>query len=380
MTTATPFRIEVGDDAIEDLKSRLLNARWPDQVNDEDWSYGTELNYLRELADYWVNEYDWRQHEARLNAFDQFLLNIDGLETHFIHQRSPHENATPLLITHGWPGSIVEFLHVIPRLTAPEKFGGRPEDAFHVVAPSLPGYGFSAAAREPGMNTRAIARRQIELMELLGYSHYVAQGGDWGAMVTRHVADLDPQHCLGIHLNLVLAGPPADADDPMAGLSEKEKARLERNRLFTEDGMGYFRIQSTRPQTLGYALNDSPLGLCAWVAEKFHAWTDCDGEIRNAVSWDDLLTNISLYWFSGSITSSARLYLEDTRYNESPERIDIPTGAAIFPKELFAPPRAWVESSYNLVHWFEAERGGHFAALEQPEVFAKDLWEFKKML
>ncbi len=380
MNSVRPFRVQVSDEAIADLKQRLDNARWPDQVNDGDWSYGTELNYLQELVAYWRQDFDWRAQEARLNRFDQFLLTVDGLDLHFIHQRSPHADATPLIITHGWPGCIAEFVALIPRLTEPDKFGGRAEDACHVVCPSLPGFAWSQAATEPGMGTRAIAERQVKLMAALGYQHYVAQGGDWGAMVSRHMADLDPEHCSALHLNMVLALPPEGVDDPMAAASDDEKARFANSQRFLKEGMGYYKIQATRPQTLGYALQDSPLGLCAWLTEKYRAWTDCDGEIRNALSWDQLLTIVSLYWYSNSITSSLRIYCEESRHGQPLKHIATPTGAVIYPRELVQPPRSWIAASYNLQHYRRQPRGGHFAALEQPALFAEDLWQFLRAL
>ncbi len=373
-----PFSIQVDDQAIEDLKQRLLNSRYPDQLNDDNWSYGTKLEYLQSLVDYWIHEFDWKKQERAINRFNQYLINIDGLKTHFIHQRSSNQDATPIIITHGWPGSIAEFLDIIEPLTEPQKFGGQKEDAFHVVCPSLPGYAYSQAAKKPGMNTREIAKRQIKLMQALGYDSYLAQGGDWGAMITRNIADLDKEHCMAIHLNMVLAFPPDGVKDPMSVATEEEKKAWHDSEKLMEDGMGYFKIQSTRPQTLAYALNDSPLGLCAWITEKFYAWMDCDGNIENTLSKDSLLTNISLYWFSGSIGSSIRLYCEETRFPDFVAKIDVPTGAAIYPKELVRPPKKWVESSYNLIHWFKSEKGGHFAAMEQPEIFVDDLRNFKK--
>ena len=384
MNGIRPFRLAIGDDAIHDLHQRLDRTRWPDQLSDVGWSYGTEPDYLRALVEYWRHRFDWRRAEAGINRFDQYLLEIDGLDTHFIHQRSPHTDATPLIITHGWPGSIVEFLEVIPRLTEPEKHGGRAEDAFHVVAPSLPGYGCSAPAKTTGMHPHKIAERHLQLMTALGYERFIVQGGDWGTMVSRATAELAPQRCRGLHLNMVLADPPRNLADPLAGLSEHELQALQDAKRMTSDGFGYYRQQSTRPQTLAYGLNDSPVGLCAWITEKFQAWTDCGGEIRNAVSWDALLTNISLYWFTDSIGSSVRLYKEHELAQRSRPRglphIDVPTGAAIYPRELMRPPRSWVEHQYRLVHWFEAERGGHFAAMEQPEVFAADLRRFLRGL
>ena len=383
MTQARAFRIEVPDSAIQDLHARLDRSRWPDQIDNADWRYGAEKNYLQQLVSYWRTTFDWRRAEASINRFDQFLLDVDGLDIHFIHQRSPHPHATPIVITHGWPGSIVEFLELIPRLTEPERFGGRPEDAFHVVCPSLPGFGFSPASPNAGMHVRVIAGRHHKLMLALGYQRYMAQGGDWGTPITRSMPEVAPEHCQAIHLNYVSADAPSDAADPTVGLSGKELQALKDFQVVRADGFGYYHIQSTRPQTLSYGLNDSPLGLCAWIAEKFHAWSDCDGEIRNAISWDALLTNISLYWFTGTIGSSTRLYRENAVAMASgaePKitRTDVPSGAAIYPREMWRPPKSWVERQYRLVHWFEAEKGGHFAAMEQPQLFAQDLWHFKR--
>jgi microsomal epoxide hydrolase len=380
MKIARPFTVNISQLEIDDLQRRLANSRWPDQVNDKNWSYGTDIGYLKKLVDYWQNDFDWKTQEKDINKFDQYLLDIDGLDIHFIHQRSPHTSATPLIITHGWPGCFLEFLDLIPRLTEPEKFGGRSEDAFHVICPSLPGYGFSSAAIQTGMTTRKIAERHIKLMSALGYDSYIAQGGDWGTMVTRHTADLDPEHCKAIHLNMVLAFPPKNLKDPMSVVTEEEKKVQIKTQDFLKDGMGYFKIQSSRPQTLAYGLNDSPIGLCAWLTEKYHAWTDCNGEIRTAMNWDKLLTIISLYWHTESIGSSMRLYLEEKRSGHLLESLDIPTGAAIYHKEIVQPPKAWIEASYDLVHFYKADKGGHFAALEQPEMFARDLWEFKEAL
>lgn len=388
MSSAKPFRFEVAPAAIADLHARIDRTRWPEELNDAQWSYGVRLDYLRELTRYWREKFDWAAAQDRLNSLPQFLLDIEGLDLHFVHARAAHANATPLLITHGWPGSIVEFLHLIPRLTDPERFGGTAEDAFHVVAPSLQGYGASPGASQGNMSPKAIAKRHSQLMQRLGYTSYLAQGGDWGSLIAHHTAVFDPDHCRGLHLNLVVPAPPKDVADPMTLVQEHEQAWLESVERHVQQGTGYFHIQRTRPQTLSYALNDSPVGWCAWVTEKFHAWTDCerDGvrDPRNAVSWEDMLTNISLYWLTETIASSIRLYKEqalaEARGDERPGRVEIPTGVAVYPKEIFLCPRAWAERRFPLVHWYEAPRGGHFAALEQPELFAADLRRFRRSL
>jgi pimeloyl-ACP methyl ester carboxylesterase len=384
-----PFRFEVTDQAIAGLHRRIDDVRWPDEVNDEQSSYGLGLPYLRELVQYWRHTFDWRAAEARINALPQFLLELDGLDLHFIHARSPHPDARPLLITHGWPGSIVEFLELIPRLTQPELFGGSAGDAFHVVAPSLQGYGGSPPARAPGMSPRVIAQRHVRLMAALGYARYLVQGGDWGSVVTHCTAALDAEHCSGAHFNLLTPNPPADVADPMGLVQPHELAYLATARHYAEEGSGYYHQQRTRPQTLAYALNDSPVGWCAWVAEKFQAWSDCerDGrrDVRNAISWDAMLTNISLYWYTGTIASSLRLYREQTLADGatlSPKLggVRVPVGVASYPGEIFRSPKAWAEARYPIVHWYEAPRGGHFAAMEQPQIFAEDLWSFSRRL
>lgn len=383
-----PFRLGVSDEAIADLHSRLDRTRWPDEVNDSAWEYGVSADYLRQLTGYWRNGFDWRAAESRINALPQFLTAIDGLDLHFVHCRSRHPDARPLLITHGWPGSIVEFLELIPRLIDPERFGGTARDAFHVVAPSLQGYGSSPPSAARGMSPLAIARRHAALMSRLGYTRYLAQGGDWGSLIAHHTAVVDAQHCAGLHLNLLVPIPPKDVADPMALVREHEKAWLGAVDLHVKQGTGYYEIQRTRSQTLAYALTDSPAGWCAWVTEKFHGWSDCerDGkrDPRNAVSWDAMLTDISLYWYTDTIASSIRLYREqalaEARGAEKPGRVSIPTGIAVYPAEIFRCPRAWAERRYPIIHWYEAPRGGHFAAMEQPELFAEDLRRFNAAL
>ena len=374
------FSICITDEEIADLHRRLDNIRWPDQLNDADWSYGTDLEYLRDLCSYWRNEFDWRAQEKALNRFDQFLMEVDGQTLHFIHQRSRHENAKPIILTHGWPGSVVEFLKVIEPLTDPEAHGGTAEDAFHVVSASLPGFGFSPAATSSGMGPRRIAGMQAKLMAELGYDSYIAQGGDWGAMISTEMGRQDPQHCRGVHLNMVFASPPEGEDNPMDGVTEAEAQAMQQSEHFSKEGMGYFHIQSTKPQTLAYALNDSPVGLAGWIVEKFRAWSDCDGEVERSFTKDELLTNIALYWFTSTPGSSARIYYETMHSEQDTSRVEVPTGAVIFPAELIKAPRRWAESAYNIVHWSEMKKGGHFAAMEVPELFVQDVRAFAAIL
>jgi pimeloyl-ACP methyl ester carboxylesterase len=332
-------------------------------------------NYLRKLVDYWRDGYDWRAQEARLNELPQFRTRIDGQSIHFIHARSEHPDALPLLITHGWPGSVVEFLDVIPRLTRPEAHGGRASEAFHVIAPSLPGYGFSEPPRTRGWDVSRIAKALIELMSRLSYARYGAQGGDWGAQVTTRIGALDPQHCVAIHLNMPIGVRPADSSP----LSDEDRADLAAMAKFQSEESGYALEQGTKPQTLGAALNDSPAGLLAWIVEKFRAWSDCDGDPESVFSRDQLITNVMLYWLTETATSAARLYWESRHsgtWSEKPEFVGVPTGVARYPKEVVRFPRAWVERQYNVTHWAEMPRGGHFAAMEQPALFTEDLRSF----
>jgi pimeloyl-ACP methyl ester carboxylesterase len=373
------FPIRVDDSTLRDLQERLERSRLPDQISDTGWEYGMPIDYLRQLVEYWRDDYDWPAQEAHLNGFDHFCTAIDGQSIHFIHARSVHPDAVPLLITHGWPGSVVEFLDVIPRLTDPEAFGGRAEDAFHVIAPSLPGYGFSEPPRTPGWDEQRIAQAFAALMSRLGYARYGAQGGDWGAQVTTRIGALDPDRCLGIHLNMALGFPLTDA----APLSEEEQADLASMKQFVSEESAYANEQGTKPQTLGVALNDSPAGLLAWIVEKFRSWSDCDGDPENCFTRDQLITNVMLYWVTQTSASSARLYWESRHMNKSSKKvpfITVPTGVARYPKEILRWPRSWIETQYNVVHWAEMERGGHFAAMEQPELFVEDLRTFFRTL
>jgi pimeloyl-ACP methyl ester carboxylesterase len=366
------FRIRVDDSVLQDLGDRLMRTRLPDQIENAGWDYGIPVDYLRELVDYWRDAYDWRAQEERLNEFAHFRTRIDGQSIHFIHARSAHADALPLLITHGWPGSVVEFLEVIPRLTDPEAYGGRAADAFHVIAPSLPGYGFSEPTRSRGWDVERIAHAFVELMVRLGYSRYVAQGGDWGAQVTTRIGAFDPEHCAAIHLNMAIGTPPENPG-PLTGEEQADLAALE---TFMRDESAYANEQGTKPQTLGAALNDSPAGLLAWLVEKFRTWSDCDGHPENCFTRDQLITNVMVYWVTQTIASSTRLYWETRHSGSSSPVVAVPTGVARYPKEVLRWPRSWVERQYNVTRWAVMPRGGHFAAMEQPALFAEDLREF----
>jgi pimeloyl-ACP methyl ester carboxylesterase len=371
MTNAvTPFRIEVPDAELRDLRERLERTRWPEPEPVDDWSQGVPLAYLQGLCDYWAHDYDWRATEARLNELPQFRTEIGGLGIHFIHVRSRDPDALPLVLTHGWPGSIVEFLKVTGPLS---------ED-FHVVCPSLPGYGFSDKPAQPGWGIDRIARAWIELMARLGYRRYGAQGSDWGTSISTRIAQQDPDHVIGIHLTPPLAPPdPATFGD----LTESERAALAAIEHSAEWDSGYSKMHATRPQTIGYSLVDSPAGLCAWMVEKLWAWTDCDGHPENVLTRDEMLDDVMLYWLPATGASSARLYWESIRQvNEwisgtAIDPVTVPTGCSIFPKELQRPSRRWAERRFlDIRHWGEPNRGGHFAAFEQPELFVDEVRAF----
>ena len=382
------FEIAVADEVIEDLKERLRRTRWPEAETVDDWSQGIPLVYVQEVCDYWLNEYDWRARERALNRFDQFVARVSDMDVHFIHARSPEAGAVPLVITHGWPGSVVEFLKVIGPLTDPVAHGGSASDAFDVVCPSLPGFGFSGKPTRTGWGVDRIADCWAELMAGLGYDRYGAQGGDWGSAVTTAIGARHPEHCLGIHLNMVvrthMALPDLRTVDP--AWTPEEQEAVERLKYFVDWGTAYNRQHSTRPQTLGYGLTDSPAGQAAWILEKFREWTDCDGHPENALSRDELLDNVMLYWLNANATSSARLYWETFRpiSRESaakPAPVTVPTGVAKFPEEIVPPVRSWCEPFFDDIrHWSEMPRGGHFAAFEQPELFVDDVRAFFREL
>ncbi|HYC21261.1 MAG TPA: epoxide hydrolase [Candidatus Bathyarchaeia archaeon] len=374
-----PYRIAVSDAVLADLRERLARTRFPDEIPGSGWGYGTNLGYARELVAYWKDRYDWRAAEARINAFKQFRAPVGGgLKIHFIHEKGKGPKPYPLVITHGWPGSITEFTKIIGPLTDPASHGGDPADAFDVVCPSMPGYGFSDHPTEPGMDPERIAQLWAELMRGLGYQRFGAQGGDWGSMVTTYLGLRHADCVAGIHLNMVIAFPP-NPDNPVDGLTQEEMIPLMEMQQFMKDETGYQRIQGSKPQTLSYALNDSPAGLAAWIVEKFRTWSDCGGEIEKRFTKDELLTNIMFYWATETANSSCRLYCETMRSDKFPPtgfRVEVPTACAIFPREMIRPPRAWAEKLYNVKQWSTMPRGGHFAAMEEPELLVDDIRKF----
>ncbi|HVV11824.1 epoxide hydrolase [Amycolatopsis sp.] len=361
MTEISPFRIEIPQAQLDDLHARLDLTRWPDELPGVGWSYGVAKGYLKELTRYWRHDYDWRRHEAQLNEFPQYITEIDGARVHFLHVRSPREDALPLIVTHGWPGSVAEFLRIIGPLSAD----------FHLVLPSIPGYGFSGPTTETGWNVQRVARAWAELMRRLGYERYVAHGGDWGAPISRELGRVDAGHVLGVHVTMI-AGAAAGAD-----LTGDEKLRVAGRTRYQRELSGYSAVQSQRPQTLAYALTDSPVGQLAWIVEKFQEWTDSRNVPEDAVDRDQLLTNVMLYWLTGTAGSSARFYKESAAtWFRAPEPSPTPTGVAVFPRDLVLPIRSQAERSNNIVHWSEFDRGGHFAAMEVPEELVGDIRKF----
>lgn len=380
-TAPKPFKIHVPDDALADLRARLARARWPDEPPVAPWSTGTSLAYMKQLVDYWSERFDWRAQEAKLNAFRQFTLPLAGIDLHFIHEPGKGPNPAPLLLTHGWPGSVFEFHKIIPMLTDPARFGGDAVDAFTVVAPSLPGYTFSFKPGQARFSVEQIADVFAELMSVLGYRRFAAQGGDWGAFVTSRLGLMHADRLYGIHLNML-----AVRREPsmLANPTPEEKVFLEQLQRWIKEEMGYQWIQGTRPQTLAFGLSDSPAGLAAWIIEKFRAWSDCGGNPENVFTKDELLTNICLYWFTGAIGSSFWPYYARMHGPwPIPEgaRIVAPTGYVEFPAEMLRPPRSVAEKVYsNIQRWTKMDKGGHFAALERPDALAREVREFFRPL
>jgi len=376
-----PFTIEVPEADLRNLRDRLGRTRWPDELPDVGWEYGVPAGYLRELAEYWRSGYDWRAQEARLNRHPQFTTTIDGQKIHFLHVRSPHPDALPLILTHGWPGSVAEFLEVIGPLSDPGAHGGKAADAFHLVIPSLPGFGFSGPTHGKGWNAARVAAAWATLMERVGYQRYGAQGGDMGALVSPELAYADPEHVVGIHLNAATVGfiPWGDVEpSEVETFSETEKASLARLKKFLSEGNGYFQIQATRPQTLAYSLQDSAAGQLAWIVDKFHEWTH--GPMEQALDRDKILTNVMFYWITGTGGSSARMYYENMHAAPNWGRPPSPTpvGVANFAEDVAI--RRYGEQTHNIIHWSDFERGGHFAAMEAPDLFVMDVRAFFRRL
>lgn len=375
-TAVSDYLIEVPDAVLADLDARLALTRYPDHFDDAGWEMGIDVSCIKALVEYWRTEFDWRAFEEKLNRFPHYRTTIDGQRIHFMHVRSKRPGALPLLLLHGWPGSIIEFLSIIDLLVDPPHEDAAAHQPFHLVIPSLPGYGFSGPTRTPGWNIQRTAKAFAELMSRLGYELYGAQGGDWGAMIATRLACIDEEHVVGLHTNL----PTAPAPEVPGELTETETQHLkqaENHRIFET---GYAAIQGTKPQTIGLSLNDSPAGLLGWILEKFRTWSDCEGDVESVFSREDLIANVMIYWVTQTATSSARMYYENflpgMAVPDSDAKVSVPTGVARFPKELLLLPRAWLERRYNIVHWTEMDRGGHFAAMEQPGLFAEDLMKF----
>lgn len=365
-----PFSIAISDERLNDLGRRLEMTRWPEQETVCDWSQGVPLAEAKKLVTYWRDHYDWRRCEAILNAYPQYKTEIDGVDIHFLHVLSPNPDALPLILTHGWPGSVVEFLKVIGPLSDPAAHGGDPADAFHLVIPSLPGYGFSGKPASTGWNVQRIARGWHELMSRLGYDRYVAQGGDWGAAITTAMGMQQPEGLVAIHLNMPIVLP----EDPGENLSDAERSMLDAMAYYQRWDGGYSDQQASRPQTLGYGLADSPVGQATWIYEKFWSWADCAGDPLNALTYDEMLDNIMLYWLNNTGASSARLYWESFHSGFFAKELHLPIACSIFPKDIYAAPRSWAERCmHNLIYWNELDEGGHFAAFEKPEIFVGEL-------
>jgi pimeloyl-ACP methyl ester carboxylesterase len=373
-----PYRVEIDDGELAELRNRLHRTRWPEPATVLDWTQGVPLAYLQDLCRYWAEDYDWRRAEASLNGLDQFKTNIDGIGVHFLHVRSQDTGALPLIMTHGWPGSVFEFLETINPLSDPAGCGGDAADSFHLVIPSLPGFGWSEHPRETGWGVERIADAWATLMKRLGYGRYGAQGGDWGAAIAAKLGQRYPDHVAGVHVNMVRATPPPGQNE----FDAAEQAALDTLRRYQDAESGYFKQQSTRPHTLAYGLTDSPAAQCAWILEKFWSWTDCGGDPVAAFGADRLLDNIMAYWLPGTAASSAQLYWENYRQpSAGVGTVGVPAGVSLFPKDLFTAPRHWVERTYtDLRYWRSVERGGHFAAFEQPALFVEEVQRFFRIV
>ena len=371
------FSIQIKQEVLNDLNYRLDHFRWPDQLKDSGWERGTEIDYLRSLVSYWRNHFDWRKEESELNRLSQFHCDVDGIDVHFVHERGKGPNPLPIILTHGWPDSFIRYQKIIPLLTDPARYGGSQEDSFDVIVPSLPGFGFSGRPNQSGVNSFCVSELWTKLMtEKLGYSKFAAAGGDIGSGVTRYMALNHPELLFGIHLtdigiirNLLIA-------QNLSDLSEEELQYKKTAQEWIAQEGAYMSIQSTKPQTLAYSLSDSPVGLAAWIIEKFRAWSDCDGDLHKKFSDDELLTNIMIYWITNTAGSSTRIYYENTHSLPPMGHIDVPTAIALFPADILLPPKAWAEQNMNITRWTNMPSGGHFTAMEEPELFANDIRTF----
>ncbi|MEC0237487.1 epoxide hydrolase [Paenibacillus kribbensis] len=373
------FHIHISDEILDDLKYRLHHIRWPDQLEDSDWDRGTELNYLKSLVSYWRDQYDWRTQESQLNRFSQYVCNIDGIDVHFVHERGKGPNPLPIILTHGWPDSYLRYQKIIPLLTDPVSHGGDPEDSFDVIVPSLPGFGFSSPPDRSGVNNFRVSKMWAKLMtKELGYKKFAAAGGDIGSGVTRYLASNHPELLFGIHLTDIGIIRNLLTSHEQVTLSEEE-LQYKKNALewISLEG-GYMSLQSTRPQTLAYGLSDSPVGLAGWIIEKFRAWSDCNGNLRQRFSEDELITHIMVYWLTNTIGSSTRMYYENSHSLPPLGYIEVPTGIALFPADILLPPKEWAVRNLNITRWTSMARGGHFTAMEEPELLAQEIRAFYK--
>lgn len=372
-----PYRIHVPEEVLDDLKHRLHHVRWPDQSEITGWERGTEMTYLQSLVAYWRDYYDWRAQEARLNRFSQYRCNIDGIDIHFVHERGKGPHPLPLILTHGWPDSFLRYEKIIPLLTDPASYGGRAEDAFDVIVPSVPGFGFSSRPTRPGMNNAQVAELWVKLMtEELGYENFAAAGGDVGSGVTRYLADNHPEMLYGIHLTDIGIIRALMNSSEESELSAEERRYQQAASAWVAQEGGYMSIQSTRPQTLAYGLPDSPVGLASWILEKLRNWSDCNGDLRQRFTEDELLTHIMIYWVTNTVGSAAQLYYENAHTLPPLGYIAVPTALALFKADILPPPKAWATRHLNVTRWTSIPRGGHFTAMEEPELMAEDLREF----
>jgi microsomal epoxide hydrolase len=380
--TVEQFRIQIPDDTLDDLRGRLDRVRWPNQIDNQSWERGTELGYLKEIVSYWRNHYNWRAQEEVLNRYSQFHSVVDGIDIHFVHERGKGTNPLPIILTHGWPDSFIRFKKLIPFLTDPARYGGDPSDSFDVIVPSIPGFGFSSRPSESGVNNARVSELWAKLMtEGLGYKKFAAGGGDIGSGVTRYLAFNHPELLVGIHLTDIgiirnlLSSSGGDSE----WTQEERDYKANAQKWIAEEG-GYMTIQATKPQTLAYGLSDSPVGIAAWILEKFRSWSDCKGNLSNSFSKDELLTNIMIYWVTNTIVSATGIYYENTHSLPPLGRIDTPAAVAIFPGDILPPPKDWAEKNLNIQRWTTMPRGGHFTAMEDPEPLAEDIRAFFREL